>query len=193
MNLQQINIKIFVTEDSHINYGNFIKVFNRWMEEADKDDYLNYADYSFTYAGPGVLLISKSANYSIDNAQNQHGFLYNRKHKVEGSNREKIHQAFVETLSRCQCLGKAEELENEVHFNGNEILLTINNRYIAPNTQEMFEAIKTDLILVLEEMYSSSDFTLERASEDTRERFGIQIYARSNKDIPDLLANLENH
>ena len=46
MDLQQINVKVFTTEESEINYTNFIKVFNRWMEEADSDDYLNYADYS---------------------------------------------------------------------------------------------------------------------------------------------------
>ena len=192
MDLQQINIKVFVTEDSHINYENFIKVFNRWMAEADSDDYLNYADYSFTHAGPGVLLISKSANYSIDNARSRHGFLYNRKHKVEGDNREKIHQAFIETLQRCRRLEEAEELENEIHLNGAEILFMINNRYIAPNTQEVFEAIQPDLTSVLEQMYGSSDFTLERPSEDARERFAIQISARSNKGISDLLANLEN-
>jgi len=89
IDLQQINIKVFVTEDSPISYQNFIKVFNKWMEEADHDDYLNYADYSFTHAGPGVLLISKRVNYSIDNAQNRHGFLYNQKENVEGNNHQK--------------------------------------------------------------------------------------------------------
>lgn len=193
MDLQQINIKVFVTEDSHINYENFIKVFNRWMEEADQDDYLNYADYSFTHAGPGVLLIAKSANYSIDNARSRHGFLYNRKHKIEGDNRQKVHQAFIETLQRCRRLEEAEELENEVHLNGNDILFMINNRHIAPNTQEMFEAIKAELAPVLEQMYGGDGFALERASEDVRERFAIQISAQSNKGISELLANLENH
>ena len=192
MDLQQINVKIFVTEDSHINYENFIKVFNKWMEEADQDDYLNYADYSFTHAGPGVLLISKHANYSIDNARNCHGFLYNRKHKVEGENRFKVHQAFLETLRRCQRLEGADELEGEVQFNADEILFMINNRHVAPNTHETFEAIKSDIIPVLEQMYGGSDFTLERASEDVRERFAIQISAHSNKGISDFLANLEN-
>lgn len=192
MDLQQINIKVFVTEDSQVNYTNFIKIFNRWMEEADEDDYLNYADYSFTHAGPGVMLISQQANYSIDNAKNRHGFLYNRKHKVEGSNREKIHQALVGVLKRCQSLEEAEELENEVHFNGDDILFMINNRHIAPNVQETFDGIKPDLISVLEQMYGSSDFGLERASEDVRERFAIQISANSNKGISELLANLEN-
>ena len=93
MDLQQINVKVFTTEESEINYTNFIKVFNRWMEEADSDDYLNYADYSHVDAGPGVLLILKQANYSIDNAYHQHGFLYNRKHAVEGDNADKIRQA----------------------------------------------------------------------------------------------------
>ncbi len=193
MDLQQINIKVFTTADSCINYQNFIKVFNRWMEEADQDDYLNYADYSHTSAGPGVLLISKRANYSIDDAMNRHGFLYNRKHKLDGGNREKIRLAFAETLARCQRLEKAEELENEVHFTGKEIMFMINNRHIAPNSPEMFEAIKSELTPVLEQMYGSTDFTLERTSEDERERFAIRISASSNSEISELLTNLENH
>ncbi|MCZ6681530.1 MAG: hypothetical protein O7E52_30315 [Candidatus Poribacteria bacterium] len=192
MDLQQINIKVFVTEDSRVNYENFIKVFNKWMEEADQDDYLNYADYSHTVAGPGVLLISKRANSSIDNAQNRHGFLYNRKHKVEGDTREKIQNAFSETLRQCGRLEGEEDLEGEVQFNADEILFMVNNRHIAPNTPETFEAIKADLIPVLQQMYGSDDFTLERASEDPRERFAVQIAAHSNKGVSDLLANLEN-
>lgn len=191
MDLQQINIKIFVTEDSRISYENFIKVFNRWMTEADQDDYLNYADYSFTHAGPGVLLISKRANYSIDNAFNRHGFLYNRKHKAEGSNRQKLHQAFVETLQRCKRLQEAEELENEVRFNGDEILFMVNNRHIAPNNDESFEKIRQELNFVLRQMYGSDNFTLKRASEDSRERFMIRITASSRKNVSELLANLK--
>jgi len=193
MDLQQINIKIFATEDSHIDYQNFIKVFNRWMTEADQDDYLNYADYSFTHAGPGVLLVSKRANYSIDNALNSHGFLYNRKHNMDGNNRAKIHQVFVEALERTHRLEAAEELENKVHFNGDEILLFINNRHIAPNAQETLDVIKPDLVPILEQMYGGNGFTLERASEDSRERFGVRISASSNKEISELLTNLENN
>jgi translation initiation factor IF-2 len=69
----------------------------------------------------------------------------------------------------------------------------INNRHIAPNTQEIFETIQPDLTAVLEQMYGGNDFAVELASEDVRERFAVQISARSNKGISDLLANLENH
>ena len=193
MDLQQINIKVFTTEDSHINYENFIRVFNRWMAEGEPEEYLNYADYSFTEAGPGVLLISKGTNYSIDAARYRHGFLYNQKHKVEGDNRQKIHQAFTETLQRCVRIEEAEELENAVHLNGDEILFFINNRHIAPNTQEMFDAIQPDLTAVLEQMYGGDDFTVELAFEDVRERFAVQISAHSGKGVADLLANLENN
>ena len=193
MDLQQINIKVFTTEDSSINYENFIRVFNRWMAEGEPDEYLNYADYSFTHAGPGVLLISASTNYSIDAARSRHGFLYNRKHQVEGDNRAKIRQALTETLQGCARLEEAEELENEVRLNGDEILFMINNRHLAPNTQEMFEAVQADLYAVLAQMYGSSDFTVELASDDVRERFAVQISARSGKGISDLLANLKNN
>ena len=190
MDLQQINVKVFTTEDSEINYTSFIKVFNRWMEEADSDDYLNYADYSHVDAGPGVLLILKQANYSIDNAFHEHGFLYNRKHAVEGDNAGKIRQALVEVLSKCEDLEAAAELENAVHFNGTNLLFMINNRHIAPNTPEIAAAIQAELMPVLEQMYGGDDFTVARTSEDPRERFALRISANSDKPISELLANL---
>lgn len=190
MDLQQINIKVFTTENSTVNYTNFIKIFNRWMEEADSEDYLNYADYSHVDAGPGVLLILKQANYSIDNAYHQHGFLYNRKHDVEGDNSEKIRQALTETLSKCELLEASEELENAIHFNGGDILFMINNRHIAPNTAETADAIQADLEPVLKQMYGGDNFTIERTSEDARERFAVRISANSDKPISELLSNL---
>ncbi len=190
MDLQQINIKVFATEDSTVNYTNFIKVFNRWMEEADSEDYLNYADYSHVDAGPGVLLILKQTNYSIDNAYHQPGFLYNRKHDVEGDNVEKIRQALTETLSKCELLEASEELENAIHFNGSDILFMINNRHIAPNTVETAETIQAELALVLQQMYGGDDFKIERTSEDVRERFALRISANSDKPISELISNL---
>ena len=192
MNLQQINIKVYVTDDSQINYENFIKVFNRWMAEAEQDDYLNYADYSHTEAGPGVLLISKRANYSIDNAHYQHGFLYNRKYDVDGENVDKIRQALVETLEKCRRIEAAEELENAVCFNGDNILFMVNNRRVAPNSSDTFESVKPDLVSVLQGMYGDDNFTLERSSEDQRERFAVHITGNSGKGVAELLANLES-
>ena len=190
MDLQQINVKVFTTEESEINYTNFIKVFNRWMEEADSDDYLNYADYSHVDAGPGVLLILKQANYSIDSAYHQPGFLYNRKHAVEGDNAEKIRQALAEVLSKCELLEASAELENAVHFNGADLLFMINSRHVAPNTPEIAASIQAELTPVLEQMYGGDDFTVERTSEDPRERFALRISANSDRPISELLANL---
>lgn len=190
MDLQQINIKVFTTEDSNVNYTNFIKIFNRWMAEADSDDYLNYADYSHVDAGPGVLLILKQANYSIDNAFHEHGFLYNRKHAVEGDNAEKIRDALTEVLSKCEELQTSAELENAVHFNGGDLLFLINNRQLAPNTEETAAAVQADLAPVLKQMYGDADFTVTRTSEDIRERFALRISATSEKPISELLSNL---
>ena len=191
MDLQQINIKIFVSEDSQIVYTNFIKVFNRWMEEAEQDDYLNYADYSFTHAGPGVLLISKQANYSIDYSDLQHGFLYNQKHNVSGENQEKIHNSFIKALSLAEKLQSSSELEEQVRFDGNQTLFFINNRNIATNTDKSFELVQEELRPILELMYGNHDFVLSRAYEDPRKRFGIRVSSKSsNGDLSNLLGNL---
>ena len=191
MDLQQINIKIFVSEDSQIVYTNFIKVFNRWMEEAEQDDYLNYADYSFTHAGPGVLLISKQANYSIDYSDLQHGFLYNQKHNVSGENQEKIHNSFIKALSLAEKLQSSSELEEQVRFDGSQTLFFINNRNIATNTDKSFELVQEELRPILELMYGNNDFVLSRAYEDPRKRFGIRVSSKSsNGDLSNLLGNL---
>ena len=191
MDLQQINIKIFVSEDSQIVYTNFIKVFNRWMEEAEQDDYLNYADYSFTHAGPGVLLISKQANYSIDYSDLQHGFLYNQKHNISGGNQEKIHNSYIKALSLAEKLQSSSELEEQVRFDGNQTLFFINNRNIATNTDKSFELVQEELRPILELMYGNNDFVLSRAYEDPRKRFGIRVSSKSsNGDLSNLLGNL---
>ena len=190
MDLQQINIKVFTTEDSRINYTDFIKVFNRWMDEGEQDDYLNYADYSHVDAGPGVLLISKRANYSIDNAWHQPGFLYNRKHAVKGDNAEKIRQALAEALSKCEQLEASAELEDAVHFSGANLLFMVNNRNLAPNTQATADTLQAVLIPVLQQMYGSDAFTVKRTSEDARERFALRISAHSDKPLSELRANL---
>ena len=118
-------------------------------------------------AGPGVLLILKQANYSIDSAYHQPGFLYNRKHAVEGDNAEKIRQALAEVLSKCELLEASAELENAVHFNGADLLFMINSRHVAPNTPETAASIQAELTPVLEQMYGGDDFTVERTSEDS--------------------------
>ena len=128
MDLQQINVQGFLqTEDSEINYTSFIKVFNRWMEEADSDDYLKLRRLlARRCRDPGVLLILKQANYSIDNAFPRTRFSSTiGKHAVEGNNAEKIRQALVEVLSKCEDLEAAAELENAVHFNGTNLLFMI--------------------------------------------------------------------
>ena len=191
MDLQQINIKIFASDDSQIVYTNFIKVFNRWMEEGEQDDYLNYADYSFTHAGPGVLLMSKQANYSIDCSDLQHGFLYNQKHVVSGSNQQKIRQSFIKALVLAAKLQSSDELESQVRFDGNQILFFINNRNIAMNTDASFELIQAELNPGLVSMYRINDFVLSRAYDDPRKRFGIRISSKSGSGyLADLLENL---
>jgi hypothetical protein len=66
----------------------------------------------------------------------------------------------------------------------------INNRQIAPNTPEIAAAIQAALTPVLEQMYGGEGFTVERTSEDPRERFALRISANSDKPISELLANL---
>ena len=66
----------------------------------------------------------------------------------------------------------------------------INNRHIAPNTPEVAASVEADLTPVLQQMYGDDNFTVERTSEDVRERFALRVSANSDKPISELLSNL---
>ena len=96
MELQHVNIKIFVDGDLQVDLQRIIEVFHRWTAEQSMDEMLiDVADYRHVPAGPGVVLVGHEADYGLDNAGNRQGLLYNRKASIEGSNADRLGQAGV--------------------------------------------------------------------------------------------------
>ena len=92
MDVQKINVKFYAEDPSVVRLKDFIGIFTSWIQNTDDEDeviYLDIADYSHIYAGPGVVLIGHRADFSMDNADNRLGLLYNRKQPLNGNNREK--------------------------------------------------------------------------------------------------------
>ncbi len=189
MELQKINVKFFVAEPNQVPLPAFIDIFHSWIQATD-GIYYDVADYSHMQAGPGILLIAHEANISVDETGDRRGLLYNRKQPLQGSNRERLRLAFRSTLENCRRLEEEPLLQGRLRFLGNEALFFINDRLLAPNTEETFQAVRPDLEELGHVLYAGSHFTVQRET-DPRQRFAVEIKSPVNLDISALLTNLQ--
>lgn len=190
MDLQKINVKFFVADAGGIPLETFIKVFHSWIQSSD-GEYYDIADYSHVQAGPGILLVAYEANISMDNGDNRLGLLYNRKQPLQGSNQERLRSVFRAALECCRRIEEEPSLQGKLRFRGDETLFLINDRPLAPTTEETFRVVKPDLEELARTMYGGADFILEREAEEPRKRFRVQIKTPVSFDVMALLTNLK--
>ena len=191
MNLQKINIKFFVENPDGILLMDFIRIFNSWIQGSD-GEYYDVADYSHMRAGPGILLISHEANIGIDKTDNRLGLLYNRKQPLGGSNTERLHFVFKTALAFCLRIENEPALGGRIKFRGDEALFLINDRLAAPNTEETFRAVKSELEALARILYGGAEFTLDH-NGDPKQRFTVFIKTPRAFEVDTLLKNLGSY
>lgn len=188
MDIQHLNIKLFLDDSKAVNVADFIGIFNGWIQtQAAEELLIDVADYAHVPAGPGVLLIGHEANYSLDNTGNRPGLLYNRKARVEGSLQARLTQAARAAISAARRL----ETEHGFTFNGQALQLFINDRLLASNTSETLAALTPELHPFFSRLYASADYALDWVS-DPRERFTVNVTTTATVDLATLLHNLES-
>lgn len=172
MELQHVNIKFFVEGDLQVDLQSIIEVFHRWTAEQSMDEMLiDVADYRHVPAGPGVVLVGHEADYALDNAGNRPGLLYNRKNSIAGSNSDRFRQALAAASKACDLL--EGEFPGQLKFNRQSFELIINDRALAPNTLETFDACRPELAAFLSEL-GHADAELHHDAEPRR-RFGVTV------------------
>jgi hypothetical protein len=175
MSIDHVNVKVFAQGPIAIDLGDAIPVFHRWIQEAVLDELLiDVADYRHVPAGPGVMLIGHEANYSLDCAFDELGLLYNRKRAFEGSIQDKLLKSFGCALSAASRLENEHVFKDKLKFNAGQVEVIVNDRLLAPNTDETWAALKPDFEKFFGGLFGSEGFTLQHEGE-ARERFRVRI------------------
>lgn len=188
MDLQKLNVKFFVADSKRVPVETFIHIFNSWIQASD-GEYYDIADYSHLHDGPGVLLIAHEANISMDNSGDRLGLLYNRKQVLSGGSEEKLQFVFKVALEFCRRIEAEPSLKERLKFRGNEALFLINDRRMAPNSEETFREVRPELEKLAGKLYGRSEFTLEH-NPDPRERLSVHIRTPRVFEVGTLLENL---
>ena len=194
MNLQKIAVKFYVTEPGAVALPEFIPVFHHWIQKQSENPVggllIDVADYSHVQEGPGVVLIGHEADYFMDTAEGPLGLLYNRKSPLTGSAADRLRVTFRQALTACAALEQEPELKGKIAFRGERVRFIINDRLIAPNTDETFAAVRPDLESFLQTLYANSACEIKRDGSDLRRRFTVDIQCSDPVEISSLLPRL---
>ena len=183
MDLQHVNVKIFVDGDLTVDPARFIEIFHSWVQQQSMDEMMiDVADYRHVPAGPGVVLVGHESDYAMDNAENRYGLLYNRKAVLEGSNHDRFRHSLEQAAHACRLLEVALDGEAPLRFDRRDFELIINDRALAPNTPQTYAECKADLESFLNKTLGHSDFNLQHR-DDPRRRFSVNIKLKKPLDL----------
>lgn len=186
MSIDHVNIKIFARQPYPADLADAIPVFHHWIQDHILDELMiDIADYRHVPDGPGVMLIGDAADYGLDQASGRLGLLYNRKRPAEGSFEDKLRDAFASAFAACQLLEEDSAFRGKLKFDAGDCEVIINDRLLAPNTDETWQALKPDLERFFNNLYGEKAHTLEHVGEP-RERFRAAVRSSRPIDISGL-------
>lgn len=188
MDLQKLTVKFFTVAPDHVPLTDFIEIFHGWIQTTD-GIYHDVADYSHMQSGPGIVLIAQHANLHIDETGGRRGLLYCQKAALSGTNHEKLRTVLRAALEDCQRLERDPALKGRIKFSGDEVLISINDRLLAPNDAETYQNLKPDLERTAAELFRPVKPMMSH-KQDARQRFAVGIRSFESLPLDMLLANL---
>jgi hypothetical protein len=184
--LDHVNVKIFARESSAaVDLEPAIPMFHRWIQDSLLNELLiDIADYRHVPAGPGIMIIGHSSNYSLDLAFSRLGLLYNSKLPSSGTLEEKLQRAFAAALTACALVEQEPAFRDRLSFDAGQCEVIFNDRLLAPNTDATWTAIQPEIQAFLEQLFGKDGYTVERIGEP-RERLRLSV--RASQDFPALV------
>jgi len=187
MQAQKLCVKLFLKDPAQLHGVKLVPVFQSCLQMHAVEDNLEIevADYEHVPDGPGTVLVTHEANFSLDNGGGRPGLLYQRKQPLPGSFGERL-----ATIFRAVLQGAVRLEENPgLAFRTDEISFRIADRLLAPNTAETFSAVKPELETFLRKLLGSATFQLEHKAS-AEKLFEVAIKSATTASISDLLGQL---
>lgn len=149
---------------------------------------VDVADYSHVPEGPGVMLICHEAHYSLERVQGHLGLRCAGKRGFEGDAGARIRKIVGKTLRLAELAESHEVLSGRLQFDTSAATLWLEDRLIAPNTDETFAAFAPVLAETLTPVWGAPPILARGTSP--KERFQVDITFPAAPPIATLLSRL---
>lgn len=187
LDLQRIHVKMVADAPANLNLDPFLAIFGRWRHDSDHPaQWVDLADYAHMAKGPGIVLIGKQGDFSVNRDDPGLGLLYAGKKDFEGPLGKRIAEAFR------RCLGLAESLLAEPEYPAALKVQTgvweifINDRLQFPNTSETDRLLREPIQSALDSLFGRDGYSLTR-DMDPQRRYACSIRAQEAGELADLL------
>ena len=189
--LQRIHVKLLADAPPDLRLDPFLAIFGRWRQDKTHPaQWIDLADYAHMAKGPGILLVGKQGNYSINRDDPGLGLLYSGKTGFEGSEEERVIEAFRRCLELTLAIREEPEYPADLKLEPGSWELFINDRLNFPNNEATDTALKPSIESALDVLFGSGGYTLTRDTDPQR-RYAFSIRASAPAELPALLAKVK--
>ena len=192
MQPHRISAKIYVDNAASVDLDQVIPVFHRWIKDGSVPGLLiDVADYTHVPDGPGVMLIGHDRDYAMDMGSGRAGMACFRKRIAEGSLVERIRTTVHGALKAAAEFERNPAPHGALTFRTDELSIAILDRHEAPNTPEVYEAVRAAAQPLLDELFEGGEVAIEPGVDDIREPVTLKVTVRGAADLATLISRLE--
>jgi hypothetical protein len=177
MNLQRINVKLFVDAPAVVRLDAFLSIFARWREnKKDPSEWVDMADYAHVPKGPGIMIIGHQGNLALDLADPGPGILYANKKGLNGNHETRVLNTFGRALALARALTEEPEYPARLSPRPSFWQLTFNDRMNTPNTDQTDSELGAAILRALDRIFGRDQYTRVR-EKDPLLRYGFVIHS----------------
>jgi hypothetical protein len=183
----RLQVKFFLTNSDKLQLAEFAGIFQRWIQQNTLQELIiDVADYRHVFEGPGIILIGHESDYAIESRDSRVGLLYTRKRQTDANLRDQLRTVFRLALNACELLESETVFQPRLKFHADHAEIRFLDRLQIPNRPETFDLVKTDLQVILNEVFGS-DVHFASAQRDPRHVFTVNVQSEGKISVSDLL------
>jgi hypothetical protein len=185
MELQHINVKLYLQDPQTVKLEALVPVFHEWIQNQVCEELLiDVADYRHVHAGPGVVLVGHEADYSVDNTDNRLGTL---RESQRGTSRDRCRRS--RGLAACRRLESDDKLGQGFRFNRRNFKLFVNDRMLASNAGRPSDLVAGEFRDFFATALGEGEFEMEFET-DPRSLLGVEVKAAKPLELDSVLVRL---
>jgi hypothetical protein len=190
MNLQKINVKLFLDAPQPVPVDALLPIFARWREDAAHPArWVDMADYAHVPTGPGIMMIGHQGNLALDLADPGPGILWVNKADLEGEIDVRIVEVFRRTLGMVRTLIAESGFPSTLRPRPGFWELVFNDRLVTPHTEETAVVVQPAVEAALNTIFGTDRYTLV-SEKDPARRYGFTIHSDTVDSLEAVAARL---
>ncbi len=175
MNPHRISVKLYLDDPAALDAEAVVSPFHRYIREDSVGGIpIDVARYAHVVNGPGVLIIGHQLDYAIDYAEGRAGISVTRKRDPEGTLAEQVRDLATEAARLSLLLQREDGIGDAGRVGTGEALVTILDRYEAPNDDETLVRVEPDLRDAFEPLSECAAVEVTRVG-GAREPFAARV------------------